>query len=195
MDSDRDYRDLRLQRHQERPPLEREQRTGSAAGPFGKREKRVAPPQRFGDPEVPKKWLKEKRPDLYKAVFQREEDSSQELIDLGRRFGGKSVAEAIVKYLDQHKEINAVFWRRGGRTVTRKAIEPHGSKFYGNFIFDNRYELMNKAATFPGDIWRLAEERVDRVVDKLGEALPSLKIDLTEDLKETGGRRDIDKGR
>ena len=30
----------------------------------------------------------------------------------------------------------------------------------GNFIFDNRYELMNKAATFPGDIWRLAEERV-----------------------------------
>src|SRR5215470_18459929 len=33
--------------------------------------------QRFGDAEVPKKWLKERRPDLYKAVFQREEDSSQ----------------------------------------------------------------------------------------------------------------------
>ena len=31
--------------------------------------------QRFGDAEVPKKWLKERRPDLYKAVFQREEDS------------------------------------------------------------------------------------------------------------------------
>jgi hypothetical protein len=116
--------------------------------------------QRFGDAEVPKKWLKERRPDLYKAVFQREDDSAQELIDLGRRFGGKSVADAIIKYLDQHKDVNAVFWRRGGRTVTRKAIEPHGSKFYGNFIFDNRYELMNKAATFPGDIWRLAEERV-----------------------------------
>ena len=85
---------------------------------------------------------------------------AQELIDLGRRFGGKSVADSIIKYLDQHKDVNAVFWRRGGRTVTRKAIEPHGSKFYGNFIFDNRYELMNKAATFPGDIWRLAEERV-----------------------------------
>jgi hypothetical protein len=116
--------------------------------------------QRFGDAEVPKKWLKDRRPDLYKAVFQREDDSAQELIDLGRRFGGRSVGEAIVKYLDQHKEVNAIFWRRGGRTVTRKSIEPHGSKFYGNFIFDNRYELMNKAATFPGDIWRLAEERV-----------------------------------
>ena len=49
--------------------------------------------QRFGDAEVPKKWLKERRPDLYKAVFQREEDSAKELIDLGRRFGGRSVAE------------------------------------------------------------------------------------------------------
>ena len=50
--------------------------------------------QRFGDAEVPKKWLKERRPDLYKAVFQREEDSSQELVELGRRFGGKSVARS-----------------------------------------------------------------------------------------------------
>jgi hypothetical protein len=117
--------------------------------------------QRFADPDVPKKWLKEHRPDLYKAVFQREEEGvSPELVELGRKFGGKSVGEAIVKYLDQHKEVTAVFWRRGGRTVTRKSIEPHGNKYYGNFIFDNRYELMNKAATFPGDIWRLAEERV-----------------------------------
>jgi hypothetical protein len=116
--------------------------------------------QRFGDAEVPKKWLKERRPDLYKLVFQREDDTAQELVDLGRKFGGKSVGEAIVKYLDQHKDVNAVFWRRGGRTVTRKSIEPYGNKYFGNFIFDNRYELMNKAATFPGDLWRLAEERV-----------------------------------
>ena len=117
--------------------------------------------QRFADPEVPKKWLKERRPDLYKSVFQRARRSTaQDLVDLGRKFGGKSVGEAIVKYLDQHKDVNAVFWRRGGRTVTRKSIEPYGNKYFGNFIFDNRYELMNKAATFPGDLWRLAEERV-----------------------------------
>jgi hypothetical protein len=36
----------------------------------------------------------------------------------------------------------------------------HSDKFYGNFIFDNRWELMNKAATFPGDVWRLVEERL-----------------------------------
>ena len=117
--------------------------------------------QRFSDPEVPKKWLKERRPELYKAMFQKEEEGvAPDLVELGRKFGGKNVAEAIVKYLDQHKEVNVVFWRRGGRTVTRKSLEPHGSKFYGNFIFDNRWELMNKAATFPGDVWRLVEERV-----------------------------------
>ncbi len=116
--------------------------------------------QHFSDPEVPKKWLREHRPDLYKAIFQREDDSAQELVDLGRKFGGRSVGDAIVKYLDQHKEVNAIFWRRGGRTATRRAIEAYANKYYGNFIFDNRYELMNKAATFPGDIWRLAEERV-----------------------------------
>jgi hypothetical protein len=115
--------------------------------------------QRFSDPDVPKKWLKERRPDLYKALFEKT-DQSPQLVELGRKFGGQGVGKAIVKYLDDHPEVNAVFWRRGGRTVTRKSIEPHGKKYYGNFIFDNRYELMNKAATFPGDVWRLVEERV-----------------------------------
>jgi len=116
--------------------------------------------QSFSDPEVPKQWLRENRSDLYNAVFQREEGGAQEQVSLGRRFGSRSIGDAIVKYLDQHKEVNALFWRRGGRTATRKAIEPYSNKYFGNFIFDNRYELMNKAATFPGDIWRLAEERV-----------------------------------
>ncbi|HWP57083.1 MAG TPA: hypothetical protein VNL14_04235 [Candidatus Acidoferrales bacterium] len=116
--------------------------------------------QRFADPEVPKKWLRERRPDLYKAMFEKTETAPPQLVELGRKFGGQATAREIVKYLDQHPEVNVVFWRRGGRTATRKSLEPHGSKFYGNFIFDNRYELMNKASTFPGDVWRLAEERV-----------------------------------
>jgi hypothetical protein len=116
---------------------------------------------RFADPEAPKKWLKERRPDLYKAMFQKEEEGvAKDLMELGNKFGNRTTAQAIVKYLDQHPEVNVMFWRRGGRTATRRALEPHGSKFYGNFIFDNRWELMNKAATFPGDVWRLVEERV-----------------------------------
>ena len=30
--------------------------------------------QRFADPEVPKKWLRERRPDLYKAMFSRDDE-------------------------------------------------------------------------------------------------------------------------
>ena len=66
----------------------------------------------------------------------------------------------MIKYLDQHPDIKAVFWRRGGRPRTARLLKQHSAKFYGNYIFDNRYELMNKASTFPGDVWRLAEERV-----------------------------------
>src|SRR5574341_1159631 len=53
---------------------------------------------RFSEPEVPKKWLKERRPDLYKVMFEREEKLSPEQVALGRKFGGKNVAQAIVKY-------------------------------------------------------------------------------------------------
>lgn len=116
--------------------------------------------ERFPDGEQPKKWLKERRPDLYRAVFEQVERVPEELRDTTEKLGRVNVGKAIAKYLDQRKEVNVVFWRRGGRGNTRQAIEPHGSKLYGNFIFDNRWELMNKASTFPGDVWKLAEERV-----------------------------------
>src|SRR5574341_1338074 len=32
--------------------------------------------QRFADPEVPKKWLKERRPDIYKAMFAKDDEIS-----------------------------------------------------------------------------------------------------------------------
>jgi hypothetical protein len=114
----------------------------------------------FIDPDVPKKWLKERRPDLYNAVYAKGEEAPQKERELAKQFSSPSVAEAIVKFLDQHSDVKAVFWRRGGRPRTARLLKQHSAKFYGNFIFDNRYELMNKAATFPGDVWKLAEERV-----------------------------------
>jgi hypothetical protein len=114
----------------------------------------------FIEPEVPKKWLKERRPDLYNAVYAKVDEVPQKQRELVKQFGGPTVAEAIIKYLDQHGDIKAVFWRRGGRPRTARLLKEHSSKFFGNFIFDNRYELMNKASTFPGDVWKLAEERV-----------------------------------
>lgn len=117
--------------------------------------------RRFADRgAVPKAWLLERRPDLFEAVFAKELQVPDKLQSVARKFRRSSLARAIIKYLDEHKEVDAIFWRRGGRTATRKALNQYSDKFYGNFIFDNRWELMNKAATFPGDVWKLVEERV-----------------------------------
>ena len=91
----------------------------------------------------------------------REMSAPQELVELGRKLARQKRREAIVKYLDQHKDVNAVFLAPGRphRDHANRSSQ-YSKKYFGNFIFDNRYELMNKAATFPGDLWRLAEERV-----------------------------------
>src|SRR5262249_61425585 len=85
--------------------------------------------QRFSDPEIPKKWLKEHPPDLYRLVFQREEEGvSQELVDLGRKVGGKNVGEAIVKYLDQHRGQCGFLASRRGDGGTQNHRAPWGQK-------------------------------------------------------------------
>ncbi len=116
--------------------------------------------RQFSDPEVPKKWLKERRPDLYKALFEKEAHITPQLKATVDKLTRKGLSEGLIKYLDKHPEMNAVFFQRGGRTAASRTMGEHSKKFFGNFIFDNRWELMNKAATFPGDVWRLAEERI-----------------------------------
>ncbi|HEX9444122.1 MAG TPA: hypothetical protein VGA73_08370, partial [Candidatus Binatia bacterium] len=116
--------------------------------------------QRFADPEVPKKWLKERRPDIYKAMFAKDDEVSAGNQEIFKKLAQRNMGVLLAKYLDEHPEVKGVFWRRGGRPNTRKAMGRQGDKLLGNFIFDNHWELMNKAATFPGDVWKLAEERV-----------------------------------
>ncbi|MGH7832393.1 MAG: hypothetical protein ACREQK_02010 [Candidatus Binatia bacterium] len=115
---------------------------------------------RFADPDVPKKWLKERRPDLYKALFEKEAGLSEDVKAAAAKLSRKGLSDGLIKYLDKHPEVSAVFFQRGGRTGTRRVLQHHSDKFVGNFIFDNRWEVMNKAATFPGDVWRLVEERL-----------------------------------
>ncbi len=116
--------------------------------------------QRFADPEAPKKWLRERRPDIYKAMFARDEEISPASLEIFKKLAQRNMGQLLAKYLEEHPEVKGVFWRRGGRPNTRKAMGRQGEKLIGNFIFDNHWELMNKAATFPGDVWKLAEERV-----------------------------------
>src|SRR5262249_17223297 len=77
----------------------------------------------FVDPEVPKKWLKERRPDLYNAIYATTEQASQKDRDIAKQFGGANVANGIIKFLDEHPDVKSVFLRRGGRPRTPRLFK------------------------------------------------------------------------
>ena len=77
--------------------------------------------QRFSDPEVPKKWLRERRPDIYKAMFSKDDEViTAAHKEIFAKLGQRNMGNLVEKYLDSHPEIKGVFWRRGGRPTRAK---------------------------------------------------------------------------
>ena len=122
----------------------------------------------FLDQKEPKAWLQQEVPAVYSQMYPEEPrqgtriDLDPEVVselkaDPNFRFWGGTPKE----YLDRYgKTIDIVFTGYGGREGTRKDLGEHGHKFYGNFIFDDYHELVSKVPSYPGDLWRLVEERV-----------------------------------
>ena len=82
---------------------------------------------RFSDPEVPKKWLRERRPDLYKALFEKQSQIPPQLKATADKLSRKGLSEGLVKYLDNHPEVNAVFFparRAHGNEQNDGAAQP-----------------------------------------------------------------------
>ena len=157
----------------------------------------------FPDPEVPKKWLKERRPDLYKELFPAEaaataaaakpaskDEDPETGLPRGNPRERELVGDGIKAFLKSHPEVRGVFWGGGGTTGLRRALYPMQDKFLGTFITDNVYTLQSQMSTYPGDVWQLAEEQLleplvyaDRIeiTDPEGTNLWS---DLTPDMAE-----------
>ncbi|MBI4481862.1 MAG: hypothetical protein HY652_03115 [Acidobacteria bacterium] len=122
----------------------------------------------FVDAEEPKTWLRLQTPGLYEKMFPSPPRQSRRVpVDPNRLkhlrehpnfiFWGGTLKE----YLDRHGEkIDAVFAGYGGRPSTRKHLGEHGHKFYSNFVLDDYREVMSKIPSYPGDLWRLVEERI-----------------------------------
>jgi hypothetical protein len=102
-------------------------------------------------------WFKKQRPEVAAKLFPA---LPKELAEKAEKLRGSGLGKALVAHLDKHPEINVVFYGRGGRQNHARRLGVHREKFRGNFIFDNHYELMTQAPQFPGDLWRLVEERV-----------------------------------
>ena len=125
----------------------------------------------FPDPSVPKKWLKERRPDLFAELFPNEANGQapppeNKDVDaetgLPRATSGdrEVVGKGIQAYFKGHPEVRGVFWGSGGSTGLRRALYPMQDKFLGTFITDNVYTLQSQMSTYPGDVWQLAEEQL-----------------------------------
>jgi len=154
---------------------------------------------RFPDPSKPKAWLKDRDPKLYDALYPKI-DIPPALKDAADKLDPekdttKELAAAIVRYLDTHAEVNAVFWARGGRTSHRKLLgDKHGPKYIGSWIYGEVYNLMSKVPSFPSDVWRLEEQRTIEplnFVDKAKVNDPEgtdFSFDLTEQLAEAWSR-------
>ena len=155
----------------------------------------------FPDPEVPKKWLRERRPDLFKELFPAEADaaaakpsSGNEDPETGLPRGNprerEIVGKGIQDFLKTHPHVKGAFWGSGGSTGLRRALYPMQDKFLGTFITDNVYTLQSQMSTYPGDVWQLAEEQVleplvytDRIEITDPEGT-NLWADITPDMAE-----------
>lgn len=120
----------------------------------------------FPDPDPPKKWLKERRPDVYAELFPNESAAadapSTPKVEAPLSWAREMtlVGAAIQAYLKKNPHVRGVFWGTGGGTGLRRAMYPMQDKFLGTFVNDNIYTLQSRMTDYPGDVWQLAEEQV-----------------------------------
>ncbi len=63
-------------------------------------------------------------------------------------------------YVAAHPEIDRVIYGAGGRSWQQRAFGRNGAKFIGNWTYVKQSDLLSKVPEFPGDVWKLVEEKV-----------------------------------
>ncbi|MBI4445115.1 MAG: hypothetical protein HY645_04335 [Acidobacteria bacterium] len=121
----------------------------------------------WSNPAESREWLRQRNSVLYEKMFPKQplqgrvvSVSSSVLEEAEKNPLFKIWAGDEKEFLDQYPvKVDAIFGGSGGREGWQLRLGPHSGKFYGNFIFDSYQEVMSKISTFPGDLWRLIEER------------------------------------
>ena len=116
------------------------------------------------DFNIYKNWVKQNDPVYYNATWPEIAYPNEQLAELDKNYGG-AVSDAVIKYLDEHEEIDQVYFRTGGRTVARSSLKHQGKKLVGNYTYINQYDLMSQVPNVPADVWRMLE---GKVLDPLG---------------------------
>jgi hypothetical protein len=107
---------------------------------------------RFADPEAPKKWLKERRPDLYDALYPARAEIPERLKEVAKKFDRENIGKGIRQFLEKNPLVRGFFWGTGGTTTLRRYVRPYEEKYLGVMVYDNRWTVMSKIPQFPGDV-------------------------------------------
>jgi hypothetical protein len=118
----------------------------------------------FHDFNVYKDWVKQQDPVYHAATWPEISYPNAQLAELDQNYN-LAVSDAVIKYLDEHPEVDRVFFRTGGRTLTRSSLKHQGKKLIGNYTYMNQYDLMSQVPNVPADVWRMLE---GKVIDPLG---------------------------
>lgn len=111
------------------------------------------------DWDAAKAWTREQDPVLADATWPKFNYPDPQLAELARNYQSM-VNAAVIRYLDEHPEVNIVFWRDSGRAIARQDLEHHGSKLYGNYTYFNNFDIMSQVPAYPSDVWRLIESKL-----------------------------------
>src|SRR5579875_414400 len=141
------------------------------------------------DPEVPKKWLNDRRPDLYEKLYPASYDLPPELKIVHQKLQMMKVGAAIRAYLQEHPQVRGVFWGKG--SFRKLSLHPLESKYMGLFTADNLWEIMSEIPSYPSDVWLLTEEKTIEplaYVDKVHITDPQ-GTDILFDVSEEQAKR------
>jgi hypothetical protein len=114
---------------------------------------------KIADWDAAVQWTREQDPVLADATWPDFDYRDGQLQDLAKNYEGM-VNSAVIKYLDEHPEVNKMFWRTGGRAIARQDLKHHGTKLYGNYTYLNNFDIMSKVPAYPSDVWRLIESKL-----------------------------------
>ena len=111
------------------------------------------------DFEVYKDWVKGEDPVYYAATWPQIQYPDEKLAEINKDFIAKA-ADAVVSYLDEHPEINRVYYQKASRTLTKNSLRHHGDIYMGNYTYLNHYDLMGRSPNVPADVWRMLEGKM-----------------------------------
>jgi len=72
----------------------------------------------------------------------------------------KSELDVVPAWVATHPEIDRVVYGIGGRPFQIRALGPNSGRFLGNWTYIHQGDLLSKITEFPGDVWKLEEEKV-----------------------------------